>query len=53
MGFTLDIDVPLGRQSPCFLLCRGREVERQDVETLFSQPDPVASLAIGDGQRPT
>jgi hypothetical protein len=47
-----DVDMPLDRQSARFPLCRRRKVDRQHVEALFSKPDTVAPLPVGDGQRP-
>jgi hypothetical protein len=48
-----DLDVPLGSQRFRFSLSRRRKIDRDNVETLFSQPDPVSSFTICDGQRPT
>jgi len=44
-----NIDVAFGSERAGFVLRRGREVDRHYVETLFSQPDAVASFAVGDG----
>jgi hypothetical protein len=46
-----DVDTPLGRQSARFALRRRRKVDRQHVETLFGEPDAVAPLPVGDGER--